>query len=41
MSKRSSKGRDPMRLQKRVAAVVAVVLCLSLGLSLVVMVLPY
>ena len=33
MSKQKTKRRDPMRLQKRIAAVVAVVLCLSLVLS--------
>lgn len=37
MSKQKTKRRDPMRLQKRIAAVVAVVLCLSL----VATVLPY
>ena len=41
MFKQTSKSRDPMRRQKRFAAVLAVVLCLSLVLSLVVMVLPY
>lgn len=41
MAKEKTKHRDPMRLQKRFAAVIAVVLCLSLVLSLVVMVLPY
>lgn len=35
------KGRDPMRFQKRVAAVVAVILCLSLVLSLVAGILTY
>ena len=41
MSKQKTKRRDPMRLQKRIAAVVAVVLCLSQVLSLVATVLPY
>ena len=41
MSKQKTKRRDPMRLQKRIAAVVAVVLYQSLLLSLVATVLPY
>ena len=41
MGKQKTKRRDPMRLLKRVSAVVAVVLCLSLVLSLVATVLPY
>lgn len=41
MSKQKSKNRDPMCRQKRFAAVLAVILCLSLVLSLVVTVLPY
>ncbi len=41
MSKQKPKNRDPMRRQKRFAAVLAVILCLSLVLSLVVTVLPY
>lgn len=41
MSKQATKKRDPMRRQKRFAAVLAVILCLSLVLSLVVMALPY
>ena len=41
MSKQTTTRRDPMRLQKRIAAVVAVVLCLSLVPSLVATVLPY
>lgn len=35
------KGRDPMRFQKRVIAVVAVILCLSLVLGLVAGMLAY
>lgn len=41
MAKQATKKRDPMRWQKRFAAVLAVIMCLSLVLSLVVMVLPY